>query len=192
MRSSTGDKIKLAKNWTIGQVENALSQKRPDDLIRFLRDRYEERFFKPIELIMKAKGNEQGYGFSAMALCSLLVETLESYWQGLPSTFKPELEALHCRHIPNEYRVPRTEWKHGKEIFQSFFKRTEGIFGVINGEDFYANIRNGLLHQAQTKGGWTINKYQASTWDSKKKTVHRDRFEKGLKQAFKSYLAQLK
>jgi hypothetical protein len=192
MRSSRTDEIRLASNWTVRRVKEAINQGRSNDLVRFLRARHKERFFRPIKLMMEADGNGQGYGFSIMALCSLLVETLESYWQGLPSTYERELQELERRHAPVECRVPKNEWKHGRVIFQSFFKRNDSVFKAVDGDEFYRNIRNGLLHQAQTKGGWKINKSQPSTWDTANKSVNRDRFARCLKQAFESYLAQLK
>jgi hypothetical protein len=54
-------------------------------LIEFIRQRHTERFFKPIQLLGSAAKNDQGYGFAIMALCSLLVEAIQSYRDGLPT-----------------------------------------------------------------------------------------------------------
>jgi hypothetical protein len=107
MRSSANDEISLAVGWPVSRVEGALADRtKKDDLIKFLHDRYGERFFKPIRLLKDAAGSEQGYGFSIMALCSLLIESVQSYRRGWPSTHREELKRLHCRHIPAEYEVP--------------------------------------------------------------------------------------
>ena len=65
--------ILLAKGWPASRVRMCLRSRDRAGLVRFLRERHCERFFEPIRRIAKARGNEQGFGFSVMALCSLLV-----------------------------------------------------------------------------------------------------------------------
>ncbi|MGC9993708.1 MAG: hypothetical protein ABSE79_00185 [Terriglobia bacterium] len=196
MTGSANDDILLATGWPISIVEAALADRtKKNDLTSFLRDRYCERFFKPIKLMKDTEGNDQGYGFSIMALCSLLIESLQSYRHGWPCTNKTELERLNCRHIPAEFEVPTSERpaKLGDE-FSSFFKDVEwaDLFPGVDGSQFYNNIRNGLLHQAQTKDGWRVRKCEQKLWDSDRKVLDRDRFADALKEAWDRYLDKLR
>jgi hypothetical protein len=67
-------------------VRAALRTKDRAGLIDFIRQRHTERFFDPIQRLRGAERNQQGYGFAMMALCSLLIETIQSYREGLPTT----------------------------------------------------------------------------------------------------------
>jgi hypothetical protein len=57
---------------------------------------------------------------------------------------------------------------------------------------FYSAIRNGLLHQAQTKQGWRIRSGESQLWNETDKIVDRTRFSNALKQAFENYLEELR
>lgn len=72
---------------------------------------------------------------------------------------------------------------------RNFFHRYQNELGGIGGDKFYKNIRNGLLHQAQTKGGWKINIYRSRLFANN--TIDRDKFADGLERAFKKYLRDL-
>jgi hypothetical protein len=62
----------------------------------------------------------------------------------------------------------------------------------MDGSEFYHSIRNGLLHQAQTKRGWTIRIGQKKLCDPTNKIIDRDQFAGRLEAAFKSYLRELR
>lgn len=184
---------KLATNWPINQVRRCLRKEDREGLVQFLRERHEERFFRPIEHLMVASGNVQGYGFAVMSLCALLIETIQSYRDGLPTTFGPELDRLKkMRTIPAPYRIPPGLHVNGKEAFQRFFRAHSQEFSGLSGAGFYKSIRNGLLHQGQTKAGWTLTKYGAGVWDAKEKIIFRDAFAKQLQSAFREYLTDLR
>lgn len=75
------------------------------------------------------------HGFSIMAVCCLMMEALESFHQGLEDTRG-----------------------QGKEIFEKFFERNTSHFPDFVADAFYTNVRCGIHHQAETKGGWTIGR----------------------------------
>jgi len=68
----------LATGWPISKVEECLAAADKESLLQFVVRRYEERFLKPIRTLGSAPRNYRGYGFAIMALCSLLVESLQS------------------------------------------------------------------------------------------------------------------
>jgi len=128
-----------------------------------------------------------------MSLCSLLIETIQSYRDGLPSTYSGELKKLSkLKDVPPDYVLPKAlDFKdvNSGKAFNRFFRRFRKEFDGMSGKKFYSNIRNGLLHQAQTKRGWTIRMDGPKLHDAK--VINRDIFAKRLEQAFQSYLDEL-
>ena len=162
----------LAANWRASKVQSCLRRRDKDGLVRFLRERHQERFFRPIGHLKSAPGNMQGYGFAMMALCALLVETIQSYRDGLPTTYDGELRKLRkISRVPPAYKIPLTLQVNGKVTFQRFFRAYRHTFDGLSGARFYRNIRNGLLHQGQTKRGWTLWKRGFRVWDAKQKRI---------------------
>ena len=155
----------------------------------FLRDRHEARFFSPIKYLRNAPNASDGYGFSMMALCSLLVETIECYREGMPTTSEREwreLVSIQANElVPVNYRLGQKIPKNGLQIFEQFFADFRPIFPNMDGADFYRNIRNGLLHQAQTKNGWTIDTRGSVVCEpAPKKHLNRNLFADALREAF--------
>ena len=182
----------LAVNWPASKIRSCLRRKDKDSLVRFLRERHQERFFQPIHKLKSAPETMQGYGFAIMALCALLVETIQSYRDGLPTTFSPELVRLrNLSKVPAAYKIPPTLQAKGKTTFQRFFTAFRNNFDGLSGARFYKNIRNGLLHQAQTKAGWTLWKHGTRVWDAQRKRIYRDNFADALEASFQAYLAEL-
>jgi len=98
----------------------------------FIRQRLRERFIEPISSIPI----DARHGFTTMAINCLLIETLEAFQRGWTSTKTRSAES-----------------------FRYFFSR-QPRFAEFNGAgisyDFYENVRCGLLHQGETRNGWTI------------------------------------
>jgi hypothetical protein len=186
---------KLARDWLASKLLASLQRRSNGDrhaLVSFLRSRHEERFFRPIRALQAAPQNWQGYGFSIMALSCLLVETIQSFRLGLPSTHQGELRKLKRLASPAQYAVHDSEWpKKGADVFEAFFRKYQGFFPGLSGNTFYADIRNGLLHQAQTKGGWQLRTRQPHLCDSTGKIIDRDRFAQALRLAFDDYMNEL-
>jgi hypothetical protein len=185
--------VLLANDWPAWKVANGLGDpNKAHDLIRFLRERHTEKFFEPIGSLRAEAESKWGYGFAIMALCSLLVETIQSYWEGWPSTNKSELKKLENRKPPAEYAIKRSEWPDTRKAFEDFFSNPvfEPHFPSVDGGEFYDCIRNGLLHQGQTKGGWKIWTL-GPLWDSDRLTVNRNEFVDAVEHAFDAYLKVL-
>ncbi len=188
--------VLLAQKWPKSRVIDCIERKQKE-LALFIDKRYSERLFDPIKVLRNADKNEQGYGFAIMALCCLLIETMECYQNGLPTSDRGELERLKSSPIndtvPAEYRLDKDfEAIKSKQIFINFFNdvRHQEYFEGVVGEVFYREIRCGLLHQAQTKGGWRLIR-SGPVWDPQHKSINRDRFSESLRQCFNVYLKQL-
>jgi hypothetical protein len=100
----------------------------------FLRQRLHERFVEPVEKLKPEDKN----GFMIMALSCLMIESLESFYQGWGSTEKMSRRAF----LYFFARQPR-------------FKAIQDL-GLA--ESFYDNVRCGILHLGETKGGWKIHR----------------------------------
>lgn len=179
----------LAAGWRISRVRASLRTKDRAGLVEFIRQRHRERFFDPIQQLRSAERNQQGYGFAMMALCSLLIETIQSYRDGLPTTDRRELDRLRGLKVPAPYAIPAGLRVNGTKAFRRFFSRFRNKFDAMSGLKFYKNVRCGLLHQAQTKRGWTIAVNKRSLHEHH--SIDRNRFASNLEQAFESYLAEL-
>jgi len=77
--------MQFARNWKLHKLELALKAGPSRKLARFIWARHYERFFEPIRIIRE---HDRGrvHGFAMMSLCSLLIETLQCYKFGLPTT----------------------------------------------------------------------------------------------------------
>ena len=128
-----------------------------------------------------------------MALCSLLIESLQSYRYGLPTTNRGEFGRLASFNPPTEYEIPTGDQKSGEQVFRDFFSYSghQKLFPTVDGIIFYRAIRNGLLHQAQTKEGWRIRTGQSRLWNAADKVLDRKMFADALDSAFKDYLDEL-
>jgi len=199
---TTGDPL-LARNWRKSKVLRCHDGKEKMGLVCFLRERYAERFFEPITHLTGAPSSEHGYGFAIMSLCCLLIETIECYRLGWPSSHPAELRALEA--LPQNLAAPEPYYKLQRPFehqfsselaFEKFFDQAEHCrhFGDMKGKgrEFYRAIRCGLLHQAQTKDGWRILTH-GKCWDDApdQRTINRNKFSRLLKQCFDELLEQL-
>jgi hypothetical protein len=199
MANTTGaDEVRLAFNWPKSRVEECLDKKLRHETVRFLGERHNERFFAAILSSRQTQSGKTGYGFAIMALCSLLIETMECYRQGLPSSSTSDLGSLKASptniSAPMEYKLDGLTFPGSKEIFKIFFTRDQHqvFFPGVDGETFYRNIRCGLLHQAQTKDGWRIVR-TGKFWDpGPAKQINREEFAERLGACFEVYLEELK
>lgn len=98
----------------------------------FLKRRLRERYINPVEKLRPEDKN----GFMIMALSCLMIETLESFYHGWGSTKD-----------------------RSRECFELFFARQPRFKTIQDAglaKRFYYDVRCGILHLGETRGGWTI------------------------------------
>jgi hypothetical protein len=110
--------------------------------------RLQDRYITPIEII-KSNGSYRGEGFAIMTIICSIIEFLETTYQGLTYRFIKR----------NDPPLSNFEYSKSETVFNHFL--TERIpfkqsFTNNLAQDFYKNVRCGLLHEARTKGTWTI------------------------------------
>jgi hypothetical protein len=190
------EQIYLANNWPISKVKACLRQRGKKKLAKFVEERFQERYFEPIKSLKRASGKKKHYGFAMMSICSLLVEALECYQLGLPFTGRRRIKELRDRkrypRVQKSKMIPKNEARDGREVFVCFFCENANFFPGVDGDTFYREIRNGLLHQAQTTGGWRIKKDQKVLWNVKDSIIDRNRFATQLQSCFDYYLRQIR
>lgn len=115
----------------------------------FFDQRFENRYFKPIEAIRShySANNLRGEGFAICTLLCSLIEAVETFHEGKNFSLNPSTEF--------EYG-PR---KSG-QIYTNFLTQRHpfsGYFDLALAKDFYSNVRCALLHEACTRNKWKIN-----------------------------------
>ena len=128
----------------------------------FIKERFAERYIKPFDK------NHNKNGFIMMASSCLMIEALESFWQG-------------WRKSPNSALA-----------FCQFFDRN-GRFASLRGfsQEFYTHIRCGIMHQGETTGGWHIRRDCKVIFDSATKTVDATLFLKEMADSLSDYCTSL-
>lgn len=127
--------------------------------------RFQERYIWPCT--MSSRKN----GFIIMASCCLLIEGLEAFkngWDKTPSNSK---------------------------AFRQFFNRVESFKDFKPTEiadDFYENIRCGILHQGEVRNGWRIRRDLKKLVDLENRVIDANVFIKHMNEEIISYSTQLK
>lgn len=153
---------RLSASCTVARYLSLKAAKDRKAIAEFVENRFEERYLGPIIDVSPAIKN----GFTIMAVSCLMIEALESFRRG---------------------------WKDSKNkselAFCSFFSRWDEFieFRPVS-EGFYKHVRCGILHQAETTGGWRIVRSGPIFNGS---TVNASRFVKALRSVLKQYASSL-
>ncbi len=118
---------------------------------RFYRMRIDTRYLHPIASIQR-HDTKNGEGSAIAALFCSLIEFLESCERGDNFHF---IGRTKDKLLPNEYNE-----RQASRYFKDFFQMRKPFYSLIPPElvdRFYQDVRCGLLHEAQTKGGWFIS-----------------------------------
>lgn len=148
--------------------------------------RIQLRYLTPIELLGKTRSNE-GEGFSMVALFCTLIEFLATTESGMNFN-------VNIRKPRGQENVDGFEYGQGPgaAYFKELLTRNSSFHPIVppgSVEDFYKNVRCGLLHEARTRNGWTI--VADSTTSPGPKPIHRDSISRVLMDYLKDYHARL-
>jgi len=146
----------LALHFTANQYEACVKKEDRDTIAEALRRRFTERYIDPVA----PKKDKTTHGFAMMAISCLLIESLESFCQGWQNS-NSKSEAAFCYFFDSH----------------SQFNEFRGQFA-----QFYKNVRCGILHQAETTGGWKITRKKAAPlFDAPSLTINAILFLKHLR-----------
>lgn len=149
-----------------------------DIAIEYLEKRLNERFVEPTEILIASEDSkpaiEKKYGFTILAIDCLLIETLQSFYEGVTDSSKQSKD-LFVRFLRNRI------------LFKTFFSSD------VEAEDFYKKFRCGILHQAQTASDtkvWSVGRLLFN--DGSYLIVNRDLFHISLRKELANYFSELK
>jgi hypothetical protein len=188
------------ENWAALQPRlNANEETAWTEAIGVFERRMNERYFRCIDRLLSVDrpatdGEPIVPGFSTMALCCLVAETLQSFYSGGP---QPRIlkEGETCRYPDMGcLKEPSTARAFKDFLASSPHFSHDFVNSEIRG-DFAVNVRNALLHEAETRSGWLIRRS-----DPKDRIVrrieggyvlNRTKFYEALFAEFKDYLGRL-
>jgi hypothetical protein len=154
----------LSSKVKVSEYRSFVKNREPDKIIAFLKQRFTERYVEPMR-VEKDKKN----GFTIMAISCLMIESLESFYQGWEdSNSKSQL------------------------AFRNFFDRNDN-FAFIRGysQEFYKCVRCGILHQGETGKGWHIRR-DGVVFQEQSKTINAKLFHDQVEVALNKYCEKLK
>lgn len=154
--------VKLSSTVTIKKFNELVAANNRQCLGEFIKQRFSERYFDPVE------NSNLKNGFAIMAISCLVIEAIESFYQGLPDT-KGQSTTMFC----------------------GFFNRADGFNSFSSKDDwFYRDIRCGILHQAETRGGWRILR-SGPLLDKSNKSINAAKFIKELQNVVEQYADEI-
>ena len=160
---------------TVGRLKSLLEGGEAESkkqIVDFIYHRLHERYIEPL---LHVPCNYKS-GFLMMASACLLIETMQAFYSGR-----------------NETRDENGRG-NGEKSFREFFERESNFFpGFADEEvDFYSNIRCGILHQAETKAGFSILRDRGKLLDKAQKSIEANLFLEALERCLKKYVECLR
>lgn len=157
------NETKLSSSTNVDKYLEMDKDKDKVGIATFIYERFHERYVKPFD------NNSNKNGFIMMASACLMIEALESFWQGWKKS--PNSPLAFCQ----------------------FFDRN-GRFSPLRGyhREFYTHIRCGIMHQGETTGGWHIRRDLRKLFENSTKTIDATRFLKEMEHSLSDYRDNLK
>ncbi len=191
MTQNSPDDMKIAGNFTVADWNAMKAVLKSDQssaeiwkltFETFFRTRIETRYFVPIRLLQK-HGENEGEGFSIVALQCSLIEFLASTREGK--------EYKHCS---RGVKCEENEYCGSGSMFSNFLRDNQPFndhFSDLAG-CFYTHVRCKLFHEARTKGNWIIRadspKNINEIVDFVSKPGKTILYRNSLQEAFKTYI----
>lgn len=187
---------KIEKKETPKEEKESLKQQ----VAEFVYNRLYERYIEPFLILSKINYDEDlkkkvekefnipeagisnfnlRLGFSIMANMCLLIETLQAFYDGEDGYFSKDAQVQDKDALSKAFKTFLTT-----HINKAHITEKEAI-------EFYKNIRNGILHQGETKKGWRINNGDKAI-DVNAKLIDAKKFLKVMLEALKTYTDELK
>lgn len=157
------ESTKLTSTVTVKQYRKFKSDQNRDAIANLIFDRFFERYLEPF------KNNQSKHGFSMMAIGCLMTESLYCFKKGR-----------------------KTAGEAGGIAFENFFSESTALKDFHgHGEDFYKNVRCGILHQGETYDGWKILR-TGDLFQETAKVVNATKYLNAMELDLKAFTANLK
>lgn len=171
-----------------------------NNAIEIFNDRLNKKFFDPLEEIIKGYNKKceenkkaEGEGFTIITVLCAVIECFAAFRVG--KIFKHDkVNGEKDFYYKNESKQIFTGFLLDKnvEIFKNNFYRIDAtgnqiINDPLNATNFYSEVRCGLMHEARTKGNWTINTYSSAVNRVKDESIFIEEKD-GKKQIYRTVL----
>jgi hypothetical protein len=159
-----------------------------DAFTDFFETRLMSRYFEPIKAIA-ALEKDAGEGFAIIALHCSLIEFLAATLKGVTYRYQQKGDSPLDK---------ETEYSNSGDIFVEFLESNEPFKGMFSrkgtAKEFYSSVRNGLLHDARTKGRWRIRVCESANQaiDVNDKVVYRNKMQAAFDQFVDWYRQRLR
>lgn len=156
-----------------------------DEAWNFLRERVETRYLDPIRAVRGIRRN-RGEGFTVLALHCMLIEFLQSCWEGRVYEYRGR--------GPDAY-------SSSTERFEAFLTGHEPFkreFSASLAKEFYEDVRCGLLHETATKKEWKVRAHCQSERSKivdgaeAARVLYRTAFDEAMRKFIASYELELR
>ncbi|MCY7352388.1 MAG: hypothetical protein LH606_17275 [Cytophagaceae bacterium] len=172
---------------TVKNCKDYLLAKAQTELATFIFDRFYGRYLKPFEYPNEDYIKNYKNGFALMASCCLLIETYVSFKEKQFKDTSKESRRTFGHFFTTESRFLDLA-TGGRKVDGTIASKEDG--GLPN--DFYYNVRCGILHNAETRKGWTITReISAKYFDSATKEINATKFANRLKAVLTDYKKNL-
>lgn len=160
------ENYKLTGNVTVGQLQSWMADKSKSSkkhIVDLIAHRFENRYLKHIKL------SQVDSGFLIIAVCCFVIETLQSFREGEKDT----------------NRI-------GRRMFRNFFNNDKDLFpGFYDiADQFYEDIRCGILHQSETTNAWRILR-SGKLLDTTEFSINARLFVQALDKSVNKYVDEL-
>jgi len=157
------DDVELARGFNVARYRALEANKDKKQIATLISRRFTDRYLAPT----LSKRNVK-HGFSSMAIGCLMLEAMESFRQGWPDT-KNNSKAAFCSFFD------------GHDEFADFRGHSER---------FWKDVRCGILHQGETRGGWLIGR-NGAVLSVPNRAINATAFLRRLGKVLKAYCRQL-
>ena len=149
---------KLTSTITVKRYREFKDNENRDEIADLIFERFFERYLEPF------KNNPAKHGFSMMAAGCLMNESLYCFKKGRKQTGEA-----------------------GGTAFENFFSESSALKNFIGyGEEFYKNVRCGILHQGETYRGWKILR-KGVLFDRAANAVNATKYLNAMEQELKTF-----
>ena len=162
MKATPVESTNLFSKHTIADYLRMENEQDCHGIAALIRLRLRERYLNPVECSTKK------HGFASMALACLLIETVQSFREGLGNTKG-----------------------RSRDLFRIFLTNEPG-FAIFarHADRFFEDVRCGILHQGETRKGWTVMR-RGPLFDPVEKQLNATRFLKSVNDALNVYCFEL-
>jgi hypothetical protein len=138
--------------------ESYVVDKNWKESVDLFKSRIQNKFFDPMEGVIKEK-RLKGEGFAIVTVQCALLESLAAFRHG--KIFNHEKNEKSPSYEYRRSHELYIDFLNSADIFRDNFYTIDSKGKKQNGkpfkaDDFYKNVRCGLIHEGKTKGNWTI------------------------------------